>query len=250
MADLDFTKKAGPLPIWGWGAVAAGGAYLFIRHARAASAAAAGSAGSSGSSTGSGGQFSSTQTTTNPLTGDTSTYSASGPNSSIQSPAQLTYGAGPMGYSSGDVYVNLPPGSPPPAPVPGPPGPQGPPGRGDDDGHHRPPPPLPPRNPDWGHWETALNGYGVGQMAQSLLGDAGLGDKVWNDPVNKALHDLRGAPGSVQPGDVVWVFDGWRPGWKPPGDFVPFNPDQTHPTPAGPVVKAPPPDPAQNAGHA
>ena len=56
---------------------------------------------------------------------------------------------------------------------------------------------------------------------------------------------IRIALGS-QPGDVLWVFDGWRPGWKAPRDFVPYNPDPAHPTPAGPTVTPPPPDPSQN----
>lgn len=236
MENIDLSKKVGPLPMWGWGLGVAGVGFLLISRAKSKAAAAGTGSGSSGSG---GGQFSSSQTTTDPTTGTTTSYQASGPNSSIVSPAQLTTAAGPMGYSSGDVYVNLPAGANAPGPA-GPPGPQGPPGPG------QPPMPKPPRNPDWGRWETVTANDSVADLVQRRLGDRNLWTQVWNDPVNQVLKNLRGDPSRVQPGDVVWVFDGWRPGWKAPADFVPYNADPAHPTPAGPTVTPPPPDPSQN----
>lgn len=234
MEELDLTKKVGPLPLWGWGlGVAAVGFFVISRKKAAAAAAGAGSGG------GDQGQFSTSTTTTDPTTGDQTTYTASGPNSSITSPAQLTYGAGPMGYSGGDVYVNLPPGEPQQGP-PGPAGPQGPPGT------NAPAAPTPPRNPDWGKWETVTNGDSIRALTARVLGSGEFWSQVWNDPVNKAIHDLRKSPDRLQPGDVVWVFDGWKPGWKAPADFVPYNSDPQHPSPAGPVVTPPPPDVSQN----
>lgn len=235
MEGIDLSKKVGPLPMWGWGLGVAGLGFLVIsRKSKAAAAAGGGTGGGTG-----GGQFSSSTTTTDPATGSTTTYQASGPNSSITSPAQLSYGAGPMGYSSGDVYVNLPAGGTAPGPA-GPPGPQGPPGPG------RPPMPPPPRNPDWGKWETITSRDSLADLVQHVLGDRNLSGQVWNDPVNKAVHDLRGDPSRLQPGDVVWVFNGWKPGWKAPSDFVPYNPDASHATAAGPNVLPPPPDASQN----
>lgn len=233
--ELDLTKKVGPLPLWGWGLGVAAVGFFLISRQKAAAAAASGTGGGATSN----GQFSSSTTTTDPTTGNTTTYQASGPNSSITSPAQLTYGAGPMGYSDGDVYVNYPAQSAAPGP-PGPPGPAGPPGPG------RPPLPPPPRNPDWGKWETFTNGDSIQALTSRVLGSGDLWQKVWNDPVNQAVRSLRGDPSKLQPGDVVWVFNGWAPGWKAPADFVPYNPDAAHPSPAGPVVTPPQPDPSQN----
>lgn len=239
MATFDITKKVGPMPLWGWLGVTTAGAYLFIRHQRTKAAAAAGTD-QSGQAAGSGGQFSSTVTSKD-AAGNSSTYTASGPNSSIQSPAQLSWAAGPMGYRGGDVYVND--NDTPAAGPAGPPGPQGPPGT---PGTTGPPAPHPPRNPDWGKWETVTSNDDIRALTARVLGTGELWDKVWNDPVNKALHDSRGDPAHIQPGDVVWVFNGWRPGWKPPADFVPYNADPAHPTAAGPTVKPPPPDVSQN----
>jgi hypothetical protein len=232
---FDLTRKVGPFPLWGWGLGVAAVGFLVISRKTASKA----GAGAGSGTPGAGGTFSSTVSHTDPATGEQSTYTATGDNSSIQSPAQLTWGAGPMPYSGGDVYVNYPGGAPQTGPA-GPPGPQGPPGT------NTPPPVRPPRNPDWGRWETVTNDFGLLDMARKQLGDPGLGDKIWNDPVNKAVHDLRGGPDRLQPGDVVWVFDGWKPGWKAPADFVPYNPDPAHPSPAGPNVVPPRPDPSQN----
>lgn len=97
-----LTRKVGPLPIWTW--VMGAGALGFIIYRMKG-----GSSSSSGgtSNTGQGSQFNSStsQTTTNPATGDTTTnsYSASGDG---YLPGQLTYGAGQMPVSSGDIYIN------------------------------------------------------------------------------------------------------------------------------------------------
>lgn len=231
MAEFDLTKKVGPLPLWGWGLAVAGvGFFVISRKQKAATEAGGGGNG--------GGQFSSTVTSKD-AAGNTTTYTASGPNSGISSPAQFSWGAGPMGYSDGDVYVNYPgPGAA------GPPGPQGPPGPAGPPGQPNPPMPRPPRNPDWGKWETVVNGDSIQALTARVLGTGDFWSQVWNDPVNKAVHDLRGTPGNLQPGDVVWVFNGWKPGWKPPADFVPYQaPSRSLPQTA---VVPPPPDPSQN----
>src|SRR5487761_646681 len=99
-----LTRKIGPLPMWSW-FMAAGAIGLIIYRMRKG----ASSSASSGTNTGQGNQFnSSTSTTsTNPATGDTSTntYTASG-NGYL--PGELTYGAGAMPTSPGDIYINYP----------------------------------------------------------------------------------------------------------------------------------------------
>lgn len=98
-------RKIGPLPAYAW-LVGAGFVGLLLFRILGAKKAAASS---DGTSTGAGDTFSSgqTTTTTDPTTGDTttSTYNSQG-NGYL--PGQLTWGAGQMPYSQGDVYVNLP----------------------------------------------------------------------------------------------------------------------------------------------
>ena len=99
-----LTRKVGPLPIWSW--VMAAGAIGFIIYRMKSGSSSSSGSGTSGTS-GQGSQFNSStsQTTTNPSTGDTTTnsYSASGDG---YLPGQLTYGAGSMPVSSGDIYIN------------------------------------------------------------------------------------------------------------------------------------------------
>jgi hypothetical protein len=223
MADIRaiLTQKKGPFPVWVYALGAFGITYWFLMHQR--SKAAAGGSGQGGSNS----QFSSSQSSkyTDPKTGAeiNSSYSASGQGygGAYGSPAQFVTSAGPMPYSGGDVYVNFPGQTTSPTPPPT---------------HHPPPPPPPqpgpPRDPDWGHWATVRQGDSVQSLTQQTLGDANLWSKVWNDPVNKILHDARGGdPSKLQPGDVVWIFYGWKPGWVAPPDFVPY-----------PLVKPPPPE--------
>lgn len=121
-------KKLGPLPMGAWIFIAVVIAFALVKLHGGKK----GSDKTAAAATDQG-QFSTSTTRTDPKTGETITYQASGPNSSIQSPAQLTYAASPMGYSGGDVYVNLPATPPPPAPVPAP--------------IPLPPPPRPHREP-------------------------------------------------------------------------------------------------------
>lgn len=225
MADIRqfLMQKRGPLPVWAYALGAFGITFWYLSRSRAK--AASGQGGQSGT-----GQFSSSQSSdyTDPKTGAKiqTQYSASGQGygGAYGSPAQFVTAAGPMPYSGGDVYVNLPGQTTAPPTQPRPP--------------HHPPPPMPPptpppnRDPDWGHWATVRPGDTVQSLTQARLGDAGLWTKVWNDPVNKILFDSHGGdPSKLQPGDVLWIFDGWKPGWVAPPDFVPY-----------PEVKPPPPD--------
>lgn len=131
-------KKLGPLPMGAWIFIAVVVAFALVKlHGKK------GAAGGTTDPTAAG-QFSTSQTRTD-KDGNTVTYTASGPNSSIQSPAQLTYAASPMGYSGGDVYVNIPADPPVQVNVP-PPAPQ-------------PPPPAPPphhHHHDGGDWFDEL----------------------------------------------------------------------------------------------
>jgi hypothetical protein len=99
-----LTKKVGPFPLFVWVGAVFIIAFLFIRvrnNKKGASGA--------GGGTGAGNQFTSSQSTseTDPKTGKTTTsqYSATG-NGYL--PGSLTYQAGAMPYSQGDVYVNYP----------------------------------------------------------------------------------------------------------------------------------------------
>lgn len=109
-------KKLGPLPMGAWIFIAVVVAFALVKLHGGKKGSAAGTSSDPTQQ----GQFSTSTTRTDPKTGETITYQASGPNSSIQSPAQLTYAASPMGYSGGDVYVNLPATPAAPAPVPAP----------------------------------------------------------------------------------------------------------------------------------
>lgn len=114
MADFNILSGEGiggipPIYLIG-GAAIIGGIYLWRKSSASSSANAA--------NPGQGTQFSSSNTTTNPTTGDTSTYTASG-NGYL--PGMLTYGASPMPYSLGDIYVNTnlsSPNTPSPTPAP------------------------------------------------------------------------------------------------------------------------------------
>lgn len=101
-------RKLGPLPMGAWIFIAVVVAFALVKlHGKKATA-----GGTTDPSAA--GQFSTSQTTTDSK-GNTTTYTANGPNSSIQSPAQLTTAAGAMPYSGGDVYVNIPGSAPAPA---------------------------------------------------------------------------------------------------------------------------------------
>ncbi len=99
-----LTKKVGPFPLFVWAGAAVVLVFVFIRMRRNK----AGDKGAAGG-LGGGSQFSSSQSTseTDPKTGKTVTsqYSASGDG---YMPGMLTYQAGAMPYSQGDVYVNYP----------------------------------------------------------------------------------------------------------------------------------------------
>lgn len=245
IGGIDLSRKVGPLPLWGWllGTTAAG---WFILKSHKTTPGGTGGAGGAQQ-----GQFSTSTTTTDPKTGNQTTYSASGPNSSITSPAQLMWGAGPMGYSGGDVFFNNPPGGTGPAGPPGPtgtPGPTGPPGptpppQTTPPPDQGPPPPTPPpsqSNPDanvgaWvtvQPWDNDNPPFGTPSslwgIAEQRYGDGTLWPQIWNDPVNAAEKALRGDPTNIQPGDLIWAFDGWQPGWQAPAGFVPWD--------GGPVV--------------
>jgi len=102
--DIDFTRKIGPLPLGAWVAIAGGAGFIFVKVLGGKKAAAAGGT----SPTGAGNQFSSTSTKSGTdAEGNqfSNSYSAQG-NGYL--PGQLTYGASPMPFSSGDIYVNLP----------------------------------------------------------------------------------------------------------------------------------------------
>jgi hypothetical protein len=100
-----LTRKVGPLPVWTWVMIAGAVGFIIYRMRSAAS----GTPSASGSNTGQGNQFNSStsSTSTNPATGDstTNTYTASG-NGYL--PGELTYGAGSMPTSPGDIYINYP----------------------------------------------------------------------------------------------------------------------------------------------
>lgn len=133
-------RKLGPLPMGAWIFIAVVVAFALVKlHGK-------GKAGATSTDPTAGGQFSTSQTHTD-ANGNTVTYTASGPNSSIQSPAQLSYAASPMGYSGGDVYVNIPASPPPPVPTPTP--------------APLPPPPAPPPcNHDHDHDPDPHHGHG------------------------------------------------------------------------------------------
>jgi hypothetical protein len=99
-------KKTGPLPNGAWVFIAA--AVLFYMYKRN-NPGGGKSAGGSASGGGATGEFTSSQSVTDPTTGAQSTYTATGPTSGfLQGGALTTAQASPMGYSGGDVYVNYP----------------------------------------------------------------------------------------------------------------------------------------------
>ncbi len=100
-------KKTGPLPNGAWIFIAAAvGFYMYKRQQQSSKALATGDGNGAG---GDAGTFSSTTTSTDPTTGATNTYTASGPSAGyLNTGALTTQAAGPMPYSGGDVYVNYP----------------------------------------------------------------------------------------------------------------------------------------------
>jgi len=109
-------RQYGPMPVWAWTALAASfiaGVVIFRKRMAPKPTDTSGN-GATGNSPA--GEFSSGQSsTTTDANGNqiTTQYNASGPLTGF--PGFLTNGAGPMNYSGGDVYVNMPNG---PAPAP------------------------------------------------------------------------------------------------------------------------------------
>jgi hypothetical protein len=109
-------RQYGPMPVWAWTALAASfiaGIVLFRKRMAPKPGDTSGTGQSNGSPVG---EFNSGQsTTTTDANGNqiTTQYNASGPLTGFS--GFLTNGAGPMNYSGGDVYVNMPNG-PGPAP--------------------------------------------------------------------------------------------------------------------------------------
>lgn len=107
-------RQYGPMPVWAWTALAASfiaGVMIFRKRMPGKPTDASGN-GATGNSPA--GEFSSGQsTTTTDANGNqiTTNYNASGPLTGF--PGYLTTGAGPMNYSGGDVYVNMPNGPAP-----------------------------------------------------------------------------------------------------------------------------------------
>lgn len=99
-----LSKKVGPFPLFVWLAAVVIVGFIFLRMRRNKS----GGTGEAGGP-GGGDQFTSSQSSseTDPKTGKTITsqYSASG---NGYMPGMMTYQAGAMPYSQGDVYVNYP----------------------------------------------------------------------------------------------------------------------------------------------
>lgn len=99
-----LSRKIGPLPVWSYVVLAGGVGMIIFRAMKAKQAA----SGTDSSSPGQGTDFSSTQTVTGTdASGQqyTSSYTSQG-NGYL--PGQLTWGAGQMPVSGGDVYVNYP----------------------------------------------------------------------------------------------------------------------------------------------
>ena len=108
---LNLQRKIGPLPLYAWVMIAGGVGLIIFKLMGSKSA--TGASGGPGAGT----QFSSSTTSTNPQTGVSTSYTASGDG---YLPGQLTFQAGPMPYSGGDIYINTPaptntttPGGPP-----------------------------------------------------------------------------------------------------------------------------------------
>lgn len=107
-------RQYGPMPVWAWTALAASfiaGVVVFRKRMGPKTPDSSGNGTNSNSPAG---EFNSGQsTTTTDANGNqiTTNYQASGPLTGF--PGYLTNGAGPMNYSGGDVYVNMPQGPAP-----------------------------------------------------------------------------------------------------------------------------------------
>ncbi len=179
-------KKLGPLPMGAWIFIAVVIAFALVKLHGGKK----GSANTAAAATQQG-QFSTSTTRTDPKTGETITYQASGPNSSIQSPAQLTYAASPMGYSGGDVYVNYPASPAPPAPVPAP--------------IPLPPPPRPHREHDYDDDDNWLGELleGFTPVAQTTTAQA----PTWEVPNYVGQHQVGYSDGPGNTGDSLFNPD-------------------------------------------
>jgi hypothetical protein len=109
-------RQYGPMPVWAWTALAASfiiGIIVFRRRMTGSTSASQPTTTAPGAS----GEFQSGQaSTTTDANGNTTTtqYNASGPLTGY--PGFLTTQAGPMPYSAGDIYVNVPTTNATPAP--------------------------------------------------------------------------------------------------------------------------------------
>lgn len=97
------TRKLGPLAVWQWLVLIGAVGFLFVRMRNKGKSAAGG-----GSSPGQGNQFTSTQSSSNTDDKGNTTQSSYSATGNGFMPGMLTYGAGQMPFSQGDVYVNYP----------------------------------------------------------------------------------------------------------------------------------------------
>lgn len=211
-------KTAGlPNGVWILGGVAVV-FFFYFKHKQSAAAAASGNPNMPGQQPG---QFSTSTTTTNPTTGDQTTYTASGPNSSIYSPAQLTYSAGPMPYSGGDVYVNYPGQPTAPTPYNGPPYPPA----------HATPAPPGHEGSFWLTLPKAMTGDELVNYAYQTGGNL--------DPTNVANDEARIRQFNPQ---INWA--GGAPVPAGSAVYIPLalwgDPNTTYPLPPGGSQNAPP----------
>jgi hypothetical protein len=198
---------------------------------------------------GPGNQFSSTSTYTDPTTGLSTSYTATG-NGYL--PGQLTYQAGPMPYQQGDVYVNYP-------------------------AQTNTPTPPPDQYPDQFNAEGRDIGqyrYGADEISYLFanIGKYGLTQDVVND-VQKAYMQMVAKVGKQQadlyhysyigPGNVQAIPRGetnttqtvtglpGNPGNydNPPYFGAPYNSGQTYPGTNMPIVTATPGTPGQYGNY-
>lgn len=168
-----FTRKVGPLQTWAWILITASviGLYMFWSQGKGTAKGPMPPGTQDGTIDPVTGEFKSATSSEriDPVTGEryTSSYEASGNN--MVSPGALgQWMGGPMPFSAGDVYVNLPPGYGGPAGPVGPPGPPGPPGT-------RPPviipppPPPPPPPPAGPIYYTVKPGESLWTIARDFL---------------------------------------------------------------------------------
>jgi hypothetical protein len=231
-------RKAGPMPVWAWTALAAAFIAGFLIFKRKGS-----SAPGADSSTGSGGtagQFQSSQSkTTTDANGNQSTtsFTATGPNSFL--PGQITNTAGSMPYSGGDVYVNYPTSTapadtgsaiqfPPANPTPAGPGRAG--------GYWYTP------KSDTTSGDLVLNGYGISQAApgdvariEAIAADSILLEMAnpqidWSQHVAAGtavfMPQLIGVPGQawkMPPGASQNAPPGYKPPTQQTNAIVPVN---------------------------